>query len=637
MYVKPNSMLDLLEMTVLATAVAGLLYFGYFQLAPWIWSQNLTIDPADIPPWYLAELEERDGIELYALYALMFINLLSAYALTLGLQRLPGKSDRYLLVLALVVACAFIGSIGFHPPLNTFASRAPSEIFAQSLTVSLVILPIIGLLYHLQQRSTYWALSVAGLFLIPVCFISTAPIEWYDYAYILAPALRLLHGARISEIYFQYDLLLSLIGLAWMKLRLDLNSFQVVGQCSYYLFLLGVFAFSRQWFLDKRLPVFLLIAAVLVRIYAGPAEAVHSFQVTPLRLDLWLILLTLVYLKGPHHWSAGLFCGLMLILHNDFGIIYSAAYIQLLVTLRIINRITIPGQVIRMISTNLNTFIKENYRNLTLILGCALAHYLMFRNANAPNDFNYVRIGFDFIRITSNSFYWYMVVVSGLSFVLLMRWRSMVSSRYLAAGFSLIYLVIGNSLYFFGRSHENNIINISIILLLLFFMLIDISGRLVGGSSDGSTKPFMNRNLAIVASLIFVTSISVWYGDSINEKATTQARNVAKGQFIYPSEVPEQDILNTLAEVKAATGGNPKVFFVGDNDFLLNYYGGFVPLGYYNPVYAWISRREFSKFLRELLDQGYYVVIDNGLARDVLSSVNITGYRYIQGRVVAWK
>jgi hypothetical protein len=110
--------------------------------------------------------------------------------------------------------------------------------------------------------------------------------------------------------------------------------------------------------------------------------------------------------------------------------------------------------------------------------------------------------------------------------------------------------------------------------------------------------------LAIVASLAFITSITIWYGDSITDKAATQARNAGKGQFIYPSEVPEQDVRNTITEVKSVTGDNPKVYFVGDNDFLLNYYGGYAPVGYYNPVYAWISKREFNKFLQGLVDRG---------------------------------
>lgn len=639
MYVKSNSALDLLEMTVLATAIAGLLYFWYFlQLAPWIWSQNLPFKPVEITPWILPWLEDRDGIELYALYALMFLNLFFIYSLSCGWNRFAGKPVRYLLALPLVAeACAFIGSIGFQPPMNALAGRAAPDIFARSFTVLAVILSIIALLYYLQKRSARWALAIAALLLIPVCFISTKPLSWFDYGYILAPALRLFHGAGISEVYFQYDLLLSLIGLAWMKLQLDLNLFQVVAQCAYYLLLLGLFAFSNRWFLDKRLPVFLLVASVLVRIYAGPYDAVHIFQVTPFRLDLWLILLLVVYFKGPYHWSAGLFCGLMLLLHKNFGIIYSAAYIQLLLTLCVLDAVVLPGKAIKTVSTALGTFFRRNHRNLALMLAGTLAHYLIFKNANGQSDFYYQRLGIGFTRIATNSFYWYVVVMSGLSFALLLRLRLMVSSSYLATGFCLIYLVIGNSLYFFGRSHENNIINISAVLLALFFLMLDLAGRSLADVSGKPAKSFIHRNLAIMVSLVFIASITIWYGDSITDKAAIQTHNASKWQFVYPASISEQSVMRVIADVRSVTGDDPKVYFVDEYDFLLDYYGGYAPAGYYNPGHAWISRSDFKKFLQGLVNQGYYLVVDNGLAKDVLPSVRFINYRAVGGLLVVWK
>lgn len=640
MYVKSNSAIGLLEMTVLATAAAGLLYFGYFQLAPWIWNQSLPINPDEVMIWYVPYLELRDGIELYALYALMFLNLLLVYALSCGWNRLTDIPVRYLIILPLaVVACAFIGSIGFYPPMSTLADQTAPDIFARSLMVMAVILPIITLLYYLQKRSAPWTLAIAAFLLLPVCFISTQSISWFDYEFIFAPALRLFHGANISEAYLPYDLMLSLIALAWMKLQLDLNLFQVVAQCAYYLLLLGIFAFSRQWLMDKRLPVLLLVTLVLVRIYAGPYDAVYFLQVTPLRLDMWLILLLLVYFKGPHHWSAGLFCGLMLLLHKNFGVIYSAAYIQLLLTLCVINTAIFPGRAIKTVSTAAVAFFRKNYPNLVLILMGALAHYLLFMNTNDQIDFDLIRLGLSFIKITTNSFYWYVVVVLGLSFAFLLKLRSRISSNYLATGFCLIYLAIGNSLYFFGGSRENAIIALSAILLPLFFLLLDLAGHALANGSGKPVKSFIHRNLAIIVSLTFIASITIWYGDSITVKATTQAHNAGKGQFIYPPEVSEskQYLMRVIAEVKSVTGDNPKVYFVDANDFLLDYYGNYAPVGYYNPVYSWISKRAFNKFLQGLMDQGYYLVINNTLVEYMPLPFKSYNYKMIRRRLVVWK
>ncbi len=642
MHTKLDSTRSLLETTVLATAIAGLSYFVYFQMASWIWSQTVPVNSGEIVPWQVPWLKERDGIELYVLYALMFFNLFSVYAMICAWSRFAGRTIRYFLALPLVaVSCAFIVSIGFHPPMSALGDQAVPDVFARALIIMAVALAIIMPLSYLQKHSTRWALATVALLLVPVCFIATAPLSWYDYQHILAPALRLLHGAGVSEVYFQYDFLLSLIGLAWLELGLDPNQFQIVGQCAYYLLLLGLFGFSGQWFLDKRLPVFLLVALVLVRIYAGQEDAVQLFQITPLRLDLWLILLVLVYFKGPYHWSAGLFCGLMLLLHHNFGIIYSAAYIQLLLTLSVIDRVMISDKAIKTLLSMIYVFLKNNYHNLVLMLVGATAHYLFFRNTNVQSDFSYTHLGINFIRISTNSFYWYVVVVLSLSFALLIRLRSRVSSNYLATGFCLIYLAIGNSLYFFGRSHENNIINISIILLLLFFILLDIVGRSLVNDSGKPAELFMQRNLAIIVSVIFIASITIWYGDSITGKSATQARNAKKQQFIYPSLVSKQSVMSVIADVKSVAGDNPKVYFADHYDFLLDYYGGYAPVGYFSPMETWVSKREFDRFLQGLLNQGYYLVIADDVLnyddKDALAFLTPFDYKIMGRRLVAWK
>lgn len=634
--VKSGNAVDLLKIALVAGAIAGILYFGYFLLAPWIWNQNQPFRPDEIAVWQLLWLEDRDGVELYALYVLMFLDLFLVCFLSSKVSAFAGGYNRIFYILSIALVCAYFGAIGFNPPMSNFHNRSVAEIFLQSAMSLFVILPVIALLYFFRKRSSYQALTVVAFLLIPACFVSTAPIEWYDYSFILAPSLKLLQGASVFNIYLPYDLLLSLFGLAWMKLQLDLNSFQVVGQCAYYLLLLGIFAFSMRWFLDKRLSVFLLITLVLVRIYAGPFDAVHAFQLTPLRIDLWLILLVLVYFKGPYHWSMGLSCGLMLLLHNKFGIIYTVAYIQLLLTLCILDANSCSGRLFKNVTSSFGRLLKRNRFNIVLIVSSALAHYLLFREVNEPSHFSFESLRISFTKISDHSFYWYVLIVSGMSFTLLMKSRSGFSSNYLAAGLILIYLAIGNSLYFFGHSHENAIIVLSAVLLVLSFLLLDLIGHYLDNNFETAAISFLCRNLPIVISLALIAAIVVWYGDNITHKAAIQARNAVKGQFIYPSEVSERYIRKTLAEVRSVTGNSPKVYFVGDYDFLFDFYGGYAPVGYYNPVYAWISRTEFDEFLQGLLDRGYYLVVDNGIV-DVLSAIRFSNSKGIEGRWVAWK
>jgi len=61
----------LAETLLLALSVTGLWQYIYYLLAPWIWRQNMPFKPEDITPWMLKVIGQ-DGIEIYALYILVF-------------------------------------------------------------------------------------------------------------------------------------------------------------------------------------------------------------------------------------------------------------------------------------------------------------------------------------------------------------------------------------------------------------------------------------------------------------------------------------------------------------------------------------------------------------------------------------
>ncbi|MDZ4246710.1 MAG: hypothetical protein U1D67_06310, partial [Dehalococcoidia bacterium] len=476
----------------------------------------------------------------------------------------------------------YLVTIGFHPPVHTLAARSIPLIFKQSLQVAGILAAIMIPLLILQKRIKDWWVNMAVLILlVPICFIAVQPISWKDYSYTLAPALRLLHGADLSEIYFQYDLLLSLPALAWIKLKLDLNLFQVVGQASYFLYIFSIFLLAKKLYFDNKLPLFFLIALVLIRVYATFDDPVGSFQVTPLRLDWWLLFLALVYRWGPYHWSAGLFCGLMILVHKNFGVIYTLAYFQLLFTLFILDGFQGEG------GTSLGTWralltqtMGKLSLNLAVIATFGVAGILLFNGAYSDSVYYFQKIGIGFIRIAKDSFYWYAPVVICLVFTLCLRLRGALPRKYLTACLLLIYLAIGNSIYFFGRSHEHNILHISGPLLLLFFLLLDLTKYLAGGETVNPVAQFVERKLTFILSVVFLLLIIVSYGDRITAKVVLQARNAANLQLHYPSL--RQDVISGyLKKFRTVTGNSEKVFFAcRDIDMIFYYYGGYAPVGY---------------------------------------------------------
>ena len=610
-----NSAWLLLETLLLSLSVTGLWYFCYYQLAPWIWAQNIPFKPEDITPWVLSFTNEHDGVEIYAMYILMFVNIVSAFTLSGFIGRLTGKrTEHTILSLFAAGALFYCATIGFIPPMNTLADTPLSIIFILSLVIMLVAFPLISLLIFLQRQYPRLAFASAALVLFPVCFLAISNIGWMDYTYIFAPAQRLLDGAALSDIYFQYDLLPSLLAAAWMKLGLDLNSFRVLGQAAYYLAMLGVFILSGKLFLKKELSVLLLAALILGRIYASPFDATLVFQVTPLRLDLWLPLMLVIYRFGPFHWSAGMVCGLLLILLKNFGIIYSAAYIQLLLTLCAIEYF--DAETRAPLIQSLALYAKRSALPVMIMAVAAVTSYVLFRNTEYGNFAGYYqKIGIGFIQIARNSFYWYVPALFSMAFILLFRLRSRVTSTYLNTGFLLIYSAIGNSIYFFGRSHEHNIINIAIVLLFLFFFVLDLINRsLEEDETNHSATLFLQKYGVIGVAITMILLIIVSYSGNIANRGRIQYLNFKNAKTIYDTALVLPDgFQGYMAKIREVTGNSRKLFFVDEADFVFYYYGGYSLTGYCNPFRAWIFTKDLNKYLQKLLDDGYFLVCSPSL------------------------
>lgn len=631
-----NDLRELFQIAVLGLSVSGLCYYIYYLLAPWIWDQNILYRPENITPWILMYTAEHDGVEIYALYILMFVNIITTATLSLLMRSSTEKRTQHsLLVLCAIISCIFFKTIGFTPPMNTLQKTPLIEVISLSLFFVAVIFSLVAILYYLQLRSNRWLTPAVAIMLIPVCFIATSPISWDDYTYIFAPALQLLKGTAIHDIYFQYDLLPSLLATIWMKLGLNLNTFQVLGQAAYYIAILWVFLLSRQLFKKKELAIFLVVALILGRIYASPRDVITSFQVTPLRLDLWLPLLVVIYYLGPYHWLVGLICGLLILLIKNFGIIYSLAYIQLLITLfaaRFYDR-----NIKVSLWQSMLEYGKHCWLPVMIIASFASASRILFRNSEFGNySAYYQKLSIGFLHISPNSFYWYAPVLFSIVIILLFRTRQLLSPAYLATGLMLTYCAIGNSIYFFGRSHEHNILNIAIVLLFLLFFLLDLISRFLDENAENGVPMQLTRsNGIIVVAAVILSVMVVFYTGNILDKTGIQFINARKGQLIYPHDFTENPLLCDVNSIRNVTHSS-RVYFVSGFDFDCYYYGGYTPIGYCNPFKTWIFSAELNRFLQGLLDNGYYLVC-SGDMKYLLADLHYNYYVPIGNTVVVAK
>ncbi len=619
-----NKSLRTSEIIIVSGTISCLLWAIFFAMAGWIRSFNPPIVAFDFVNYIRGNIYERDGYESFAMYILMFLNIILVQVITPVVLKLKSNRTAYLgfFITGLLISIFYFFSVGFFPAMSAFD---PKNI----ITPALLVLLTVGLYYayHKMKPVAFLVIAIVASF---SGFIDLGPTSTTDLSFVLCPALRLMHGSTIPETYFQYDLFLSFLALAWMKMGLLLDNFPYLGQVSFFLFFAGSFLFGEKYFKTKGLSVIFLVAIILVRFYTIWSDNPSIFQVSPLRLDLWLILLLIINKKGINHWLFGTVLGLLILFHRNLGLIYFGGYVELLATLFIIGVVTLAQEKSLNAKSILELFIKQfksQMVNLGIILSSVILCFVLFHEFFSKSALAYRKLGVGMMPISKLSFYWYVPIIVSALFALLVYYRRQLSEKYLSIAFFIIFLVIGNSMYFFGRSHENNILNISGILVFALFIFFDIliflspkneaeivTSNLQKNKKGQITTEVANKknlltryNVALVLPVLFVFFVGYYYSERISDKVKTQYTNLVEKNVIFP--FPDMGI--DTAGVRAVTHNSDKVYILDFwNDFYYYYYGNYVPQGFYSPCQSWIFSKDFSVFLQSLLDKGYYVVYD---------------------------
>ena len=154
--------------------------------------------------------------------------------------------------------------------------------------------------------------------------------------------------------------------------------------------------------------------------------------------------------------------------------------------------------------------------------------------------------------------------------------------------------------YFYGRSHENNLLNISGILLLLIFLGIGQIERLYGF-----------RKLASGLAGGFVVIAAVAFGGQILGKLQLSVKHLTTGPLFEAREV--DDVMSHSPDFASFYPPGQKIFVVSYSDAYYNYRHRLPQVGYMVPFNAHVYQAELRGFLVDLLKQGYKVVLwENG-------------------------
>ncbi len=580
-------------------SVGWLAWRVFFHFAPALWAQQFPVDLSTVTPWALPAFDDGDGAEPFALLALV----IGATALVCALAHLLRSANRQVrgasVLLCLAGSLLFASQFSFTLPLPAVG---PSV--AKNCVVLVVAVAASCLLGWGQRHGR--ALSVVGaLLLVPVAFLPSNPVSVNDASAILAPGLRLLNGVSPAHIYMQYDYGLSLIVEAWLWLGGDPAGFYFITAFSFYALLVGLFVLARRWLLQPGLAGPLLVAVIIVRIYAVRGDAVAVPQVGPMRLDLWILPVALALRFGLRHWAVAAVLGLMCIFSRSIGVLYLGGYALAVGADFLALRLAVSKSSRAPLRRELSALLRKLAPGALIIVACIGIATAILGSPVSDAVLLYRKLGVGQSKIADGSFYWWLLPLTALTGGLAFSKRAELGEARGGATLLMVALLISSSIYFFGRSHPHNLINLSAPFLTCFFLCLDLI--LLRFRRPG--VPILALQVLLSTALV---ALCAWqYSDRIWTKAATQISVVSRTDVTEPL-VPGYGLPLMYCPEVAKAAPDKKVYFFSGLDFWFYAHCNYAPPSYMQPMILAVLKAPLLSEMNQLLDDGYTVVLPNG-------------------------
>ncbi|MEP7053056.1 MAG: hypothetical protein ABJB12_22010 [Pseudomonadota bacterium] len=568
----------------------------FFHFAPALWAQQFPVDLSTVTPWALPAFDDGDGAEPFALLALV----LSATALVCGVAYLLRWAD--LRVRAAILLISVVGSLLFARQFSfTVPLPAVAPSFAKSCLVLVAAVAASGLLGWGQRHGRTLS-ALTALLLLPVALVPSDPMSVNDASAMLAPGLRLLHGVAPHHVYMQYDYALSLIVEAWLWLGGDPAGFFFITALSFYALLVGLFVLVRRWFSEPGLAGPLIVAVAIVRIYAVRGGAAAVPQVGPLRLDLWILPVALALRFGLRHWAVAALLGLMCIFFRSIGVLYLGGYGLAIGAEFLALRAAVSKSSRAPLLPELWALLRKLAPGGFIIVACIGIATAILGSPISDAVLTYRKLGCGQLKIASGSFYWWLLPLTALTGGLAFSKRVELGEKRGGATLLMVALVMSGSIYFFGRSHPHNLINLSAAFLTCFFLCFDLSLL----RFRQSVLPILP--VQVLVSTALVALVAWQYSDRVWTKAATQVSVVSHTDVTQPL-VPGLGLPLMYCSEVATAAPDRKVYFFSGLDTWFYADCGYPPPSYMQPMNLAILKPPLLDELNQLLDDGYLVAL----------------------------
>lgn len=575
------------------------LQWMFVALQPRIIAAKPVIDPALVTPWARWAVLDSDGLELPVASAgmLVFLSGTAAVAWLASLTRrraLEIAACAVGLLLALVLVSR-TRSTEFLPPAEPSAA----------ILLLVVGAPLLWLLSMAASRANLvWgnvAVGATAIILTAAVVLSLPDAAVVDYSYYIGPALKHMQGNRIGSFYMQYDLLGTLLFEGLMRLRLQMHQMQfvmaLVLSAWYGLYWLLI----RRLFQRRSIGLMLFVALVVVRFLNIRDHPAFVPQVLPHRLDMWVLLVLLA-----SHWrldslKTSLAFATSYAFDSTFGFLAAGAYAAAL--------------LVQSLDQHRTIGTRATLRRVGVLLApiavVAAAQKAVFGSVISPAAAYYLDVKLGFLPIASTSLFWPVALLLGWATATFMLHRKEPSSRW---GLLICLFAVAQLTYFFGRSHDHNLLNVSGVWLFAIFLAIDQATEL------GSFAAPIAGALVLFAAFMGARQST--------PKLARIADRVQRGVWLEPHPIERQvEAYRTVA--------SPNMMPLDLADAYYNYRLGLPQRGFFAPFNANVFVEQTAVFLDDLLDSGVEpVAIDPAVATSVgdlnrASALKSRGHQFV--------
>lgn len=554
-----------------------LVFYGLFVVSfDFVHHFYPPVDPEKLI-WWHQQFLFRDGIETWVMLGGMVLYLLTAYNLGKKVAQMKVFSYTAIQLPLLIIAVAVLGSIRS----TSFALLAP----LQSILLVVLLMAFLFLSYrlHLSRYASVWHLVTVIVLFVSfggVAILGLQIPSIYDYGYYIGPALKLAQGESFSSFLMQYSLLGVYLFKGMMAFHLKIYQMQVVLATILVAWFGLYFLLARALIREKMLIFLFMLNLVVFRYFAVFHDPVLLPAVLPLRLDLWVPLVLIAHRFGFFSLLTASSFALAYVLDNTFGFIYTVIYGLFL--------------VVRVVFASERVFALKKVGLLFVPLGLSVGFQLItFGSLTNPAGALYQKLQLGFMPIDPRSLFFFILAILPFCVYVLSLEKDRTRKTIL---FFVMGLLSVQFVYFFGRSHENNLLNISGMWLFALFLALSQFAKL-----------FRKERLSVLLGCVLLVCAVLLFAEPTKVKLMRAFARLVSGQYLEVSKL--EQTIDKNPDLFALYPKGQKIFVVSQFDAYINYRYGFKQVGYFTPFPFNLYVDDTVDLLLSVVKEGYRVVM----------------------------